>query len=263
MVVLPRFNSLSLSVLQCDGCDNPAQDQRMAAAANSSPTFRVGVSFQFPKGFLVTATAEAVQEAISHVFSVDTSANTGSGPAMAAPTQAGITGRPSPTTLGSLYVNSQNSADRLKLNADGSFSLQEGGQAFNGTYLVDGATLRIHILQMGKDVDITIRGNTLIVNGQEVWDQQPESTGGTSSRSASQLAGAYGKAGNSVDRIQLNADGSFLLQERGRTFHGTFLVDGTRLTLRMAELSGQASIATISGDSITDDEGQTWVRQRQ
>jgi hypothetical protein len=235
----------------------------MAAAANSSPTFRVGVSFQFPKGFLVTATADAVQDAISHVFTVDTSANTGSGPAVAAPTQAGITGRPSPTTLGSLYVNSQNSADRLKLNADGSFSLQEGGQAFNGTYLVDGATLRIHILQLGKDVDITIRGSALIVNGQEVWDQQPESTGGISSRSASQLAGAYGKAGNTADRLQLNADGSFLLQERGRAIHGTFVVDGTRLILKMTELSGQTSVATTSGDAIIDDEGQSWVRQRQ
>jgi len=263
MVVLPRFNSLSLSVLQCDGCDNPAQDQRVAAAANNSPTFRAGVSFQFPKGFLVTATLEAVRNAIEQVFTIDTGANTSGGPAVAPPTQGGITGRPSPTALGSSYVNSQNNADRLKLNPDGSFSLQEGGQAFNGTYVVDGDTLKLHILQMGKDVDIAIHGNTLIVNGQEAWDRQPESNDGPFSRSASRLVGAYAKPGNTLDRLQLNADGSFLLQERGRAFHGTFVVDGNRLILKMAELSGQTSIATTSGDGIIDDEGHAWVRQTQ
>jgi hypothetical protein len=163
---------------------------------------------------------------------------------------------------GSLYVNSQNSVDRLTLNTDGSFSLQEGGEAFSGTYVADDATLRLHILQLGKDVDITIRGNTLIVNGQEVWDRQSASDDGLSSRPIS-LFGAYAKVQNSADRLQLNVDSSFLLQEGGRTYHGKFLVDGNRLVLDISELPGQSATATISADRMVDNEGFTWVRQKQ
>jgi hypothetical protein len=74
-------------------------------------------------------------------------------------------------TLGSVYVNSQNNADRLQLNSDGSFSLQEGGQSFSGTYSVAGATLKLHIVQLEKDVDISIQGARLTVNGNENWIQ--------------------------------------------------------------------------------------------
>lgn len=71
--------------------------------------------------------------------------------------------------LGPVYVSSQNSGDRLRLNGDNTFSLREGGQSFSGTYSVTGATLTLHIVQLQKDVDIEIRGNNLIVNGDETW----------------------------------------------------------------------------------------------
>jgi hypothetical protein len=74
-------------------------------------------------------------------------------------------------TLGPVYVNSQNNDDRLQLNSDGSFSLQEGGQSFSGMYSVAGATLKLQIVQLQKDVDISIQGNQLIVNGNETWIQ--------------------------------------------------------------------------------------------
>jgi hypothetical protein len=80
------------------------------------------------------------------------------------------TQRPGP--LASAYVSSQNSGDRLQLNRDNTFSLQEGGQSFSGTYSVAGSTLKLHIVQLQKDVDIAIQGNRLIVNGDEVWIQQ-------------------------------------------------------------------------------------------
>jgi len=74
--------------------------------------------------------------------------------------------------LGSVYVNAQDPAERLQLNeSDGSFSLLEGGQKFSGTYTVSGDVLRLHIVQLGKDVDIAIDGRRLIVNGAEVWVQ--------------------------------------------------------------------------------------------
>ena len=73
--------------------------------------------------------------------------------------------------LGSVYVNAENAADRLQLNPDGSFSLQEGGQSFTGTYSVAGSTLKLHIAQLQKDVDILVRGDELVVNGEEIWAQ--------------------------------------------------------------------------------------------
>ncbi|MGD0872301.1 MAG: hypothetical protein ABSB88_22345 [Bryobacteraceae bacterium] len=74
--------------------------------------------------------------------------------------------------LGSVYVNAQDAAERLQLNeADGSFSLVEGGQKFSGTYTVSGDVLRLHIAQLGKDVDIAIDGRRLMVNGAEIWVQ--------------------------------------------------------------------------------------------
>jgi len=77
--------------------------------------------------------------------------------------------RPGP--LAPIYVSSQNTGDRLQLNRDRTFSLQEGGQSFSGTYSVAGTTLTLHIVQLQKDVDIAIQGNRLIVNGDEVWIQ--------------------------------------------------------------------------------------------
>jgi tetratricopeptide (TPR) repeat protein len=71
----------------------------------------------------------------------------------------------------SVYVNSQDASERLQLNvSDGSFALVEGGQSFNGTYSVNGNTVRLHIKQLGKDVDISIDGKRLIVNGAEIWN---------------------------------------------------------------------------------------------
>jgi hypothetical protein len=76
------------------------------------------------------------------------------------------------SALGVVYVNPQEAGDRLQLNgSDGSFSLQEGGQRFSGTYTVNGKVLTLHIVQLGKDVDIAIDGKKLIVNGNENWVQ--------------------------------------------------------------------------------------------
>ena len=75
-------------------------------------------------------------------------------------------------SLGSVYTNAQDPADRLALNAsDGSFSLEEGGQKFSGKYTVNGNVLILHIVELAKDVDIAIDGRKLMVNGNETWVQ--------------------------------------------------------------------------------------------
>jgi tetratricopeptide (TPR) repeat protein len=110
--------------------------------------------------------------------------------------------------LGSVYVNADDTADRLQLNTDGSFSLQEGGQSFTGNYSVVGSTLKLNIAQLQKDVDILVKGNELVVNGQEIWTQPTGITKGVESHGKalepnrseaathSNLAIAFGKARN-------------------------------------------------------------------
>jgi cyclophilin family peptidyl-prolyl cis-trans isomerase len=78
---------------------------------------------------------------------------------------------PTAAKLGTVYISNQSSADKLQLNADGTFSLQEGGQSFSGTYLVRGRTLKLHIDQLKKEVNIEIQEDSLIVNGNEIWVQ--------------------------------------------------------------------------------------------
>jgi hypothetical protein len=125
--------------------------------------------FQFPKGFLVTAGMAPVQDAITRVFTVDPGGNgkdEGTGGQLQNQTDLGA-----PPTLGTGYVSSNNKEDTLTLSADGSFRLHEGAQTYTGTYSVTGASLKLRIVQLQKDVEITIRGDQLVVNGDEVWVQ--------------------------------------------------------------------------------------------
>jgi len=128
--------------------------------------YRASVAFQFQKGFVISANVKQIEGTIAELLAVappGTDSNGGATPA--------VPNAPVPPRLGSLYVSSQNNGDRLQLNQDNTFSLQEGGQSFSGTYSVAGTTLKLHITELQKDVDIAIQGNRLIVNGEEVWTQ--------------------------------------------------------------------------------------------
>jgi hypothetical protein len=161
LAVTPKSSKVSLRILECDACNSPAR----------GASFKAQLDFEFPKGSLDTTDPGAVLDAIGQVFTIDTSPR----PAPVQPTQALTTQTqapaPAPPTLGTVYVSAQNAANRLVLNADGSFLLQEDGQAYTGTYSVKGNALKVHIAQLDKDVDIVIDGAKLIVNGNEVWTQ--------------------------------------------------------------------------------------------
>lgn len=142
IMVIPRSAKISFVVEECDACNG-----------SGAASYRAIVNFQPPDQSLDLG---PIQDQITQALAIETSE----------------AGAPSPQpVLGSVYVNSQNPADKLQLNADSSFSLQEGGQAFSGTFAVSGDTLKLHIVQLGKDVDIAIDGKTLIVNGEETWTQ--------------------------------------------------------------------------------------------
>jgi peptidyl-prolyl cis-trans isomerase A (cyclophilin A) len=106
--------------------------------------------------------------------------------------------------LSPAYVSAQNSGDRIKLNADNTFVLQEGGDSFSGTYSVAGATLTLHIVQLNKDVNVGIQENRLIVNGEEVWIAagSPKSAGPLDINSATSLEpGLYATIDTSMGYI--------------------------------------------------------------
>jgi hypothetical protein len=164
--VISKTNRIEFLVAECT----------VTCVGNYQNSYKAQVSFEFPKGFLAKADFATVQDAIRHVF------GGGSSPAQVAPStvaapaavQPAVTQAPVPTpavqlTTPATYVNSQSTTDRLQLNKDGSFALTEGGQSFSGTFAIAGANLKLHIVELQKDVDIAIQDKQLIVNGNEVW----------------------------------------------------------------------------------------------
>ena len=72
------------------------------------------------------------------------------------------------------------------------------------------------------------------------------------------VAGLYVAMQDSANQLQLNADGSFWLIEKGKKLDGSFTVAGNQLTLKVGQ---RVSTNTIQGDRILHKDGQTWVRQ--
>jgi hypothetical protein len=170
LVVSPKSGKVSLRVQECDACNSPAR----------GASFKAQVDFDFANHTLDTTDPGKVLDAISQVFSIDTTprppvpAQAPTVPSPTNPTPAPPTPvqtPQAPPALGTVYVSAQNGANRLVLNNDHTFLLQEDGQAYTGTYSVSGSTLKVHLAQLDKDVDIAIDGAKLIVNGNETWTQ--------------------------------------------------------------------------------------------
>jgi len=73
-----------------------------------------------------------------------------------------------PPSLPATYANAQTPADQLQLNADKTFSLQEAGQAYQGTFVADGNILELNI-SGGPKTKATIEGNNLTDSGGQTW----------------------------------------------------------------------------------------------
>jgi hypothetical protein len=237
MKVFQKTNRVSIVVLQCSVGD---------CSAGFEGALPSQVDFEFPKGFLATTQLAEVQEAIQQVFSLASGPNAPAqgGQVALAVSQPASPQLPPTVTPGSFYVNAQNKADRLQLNLNNSFSLQEGGQSFTGDYSIAGATLKLHIVQLQKDVDIAIRGNEIVVNGQETWTLA--------------VGPLYVSSENGANRIQFSADGSFTLEEGGKSFTGTYSVAGATLKLHIAQLQKDVDIA-IQGNRLLVNGNESWV----
>jgi tetratricopeptide (TPR) repeat protein len=90
----------------------------------------------------------------------------------------GPTSATPPLKLPSTYINVHAQTDRLKLNADHTFSLQEAGQSSHGTFVVNGDTLELSIVETNTKAAATIQGNGIIDGSGQTWvlEGQPAGT---------------------------------------------------------------------------------------
>jgi hypothetical protein len=67
------------------------------------------------------------------------------------------------------YVRAQTPADQLQLNADNSFSLQEAGETYHGTFSVSGNTLELRISETNTNTTATMQGSNLTDSSGQTW----------------------------------------------------------------------------------------------
>jgi hypothetical protein len=81
-----------------------------------------------------------------------------------------------PVRLPSTYVKAQTPADQLQLNADNTFSLQESGQPYHGTFVANGNSVELSISD-GPKTTATIQGNSLTDSSGQTWTLREQSAG--------------------------------------------------------------------------------------
>lgn len=167
---------IQFGIVECNACNGVTE---------GSP-YESTVEFQFPKGYLESASLSQVEDTISQVFAIDSSgetqqAQTDQTGQMAEQGQA--PGNPlviptPPLRFPSTYASAQAQGDRLQLNADHSFSLQEAGQAYHGSFVVVGNTLELSFGEPNiPKTTATLQGNNLINSSGQTWVLEGQSAG--------------------------------------------------------------------------------------
>lgn len=72
------------------------------------------------------------------------------------------------------------------------------------------------------------------------------------------LVGHYVYNKNAQYYLDLKADGSFYLMQKGKSYTGSFAASGDSLIITMGETTSRAQII---GETIKDDDGMIWVKQ--
>ena len=148
---------------------------KLQSAANNEAPYRASVSFQFSKGFQDSMKLKEVQDTISQVLAPDASSP------VQEPEQKQVSPAPTATSvtlnLPATYVSAQAPTDQLQLNANNSFSLQEGGQAYHGNFTVTGNSLDLTISESNTKTTATVEGNKLTDSSGQVWTLREQSAG--------------------------------------------------------------------------------------
>jgi hypothetical protein len=86
-----------------------------------------------------------------------------------------------PLKVPSTWVNTQTQTDELQLNADKSFSLQEAGQSYHGTFVVNGNTMELSISETKDKATATLQGSNLTDSSGQIWVLRERSAAGVPS----------------------------------------------------------------------------------
>jgi hypothetical protein len=201
MKVNQKTNRISFAVIQCT---------MVGTVANCNGAVSQ-VDFEFPKGFLATAQLAQVQEAIHRVFSIDYIPK---GPAQGG--QVAAVSEPvapppppvAPLKLPAAYASAQTPADKLQLNADNSFSLQEGGEPYRGTFAANGNTLELNFSDGTTKAILSRQGNNLSGSDGQTWVLREQYAGATSS-------GAMLQNGDIIKLVQVGIDDALIQLKQG------------------------------------------------
>lgn len=92
----------------------------------------------------------------------------------------GVPPTPSPLPQASLnlpavFVSTQSPSDQLRLNADHSFQLSEGGQSFHGRFTLNGSALELDIAESNAKSPATVQGDSLTDSSGQKWTMQTPS----------------------------------------------------------------------------------------
>jgi hypothetical protein len=148
------------NVQSCGACD--------LSVNLNDPPYRARLAFQFDKGYLGSADAKPVLETIARVFGLSASPIAPPPPPATTTTTTTTPPPAQPLKLPSTYAKAETPADQLQLNADRSFSLQEDGQTYRGTFAANGNTLELNI-SGGPKTTATIQGNNLTDSSGQMW----------------------------------------------------------------------------------------------
>jgi hypothetical protein len=167
---------LVLSVQSCGSCSSSGPDP------NDVP-YRAEISFQLGKGYLNNSTFKEIQETIGQVFAIDTTTATRGADQAPTPTAASPRVAPPaiPLKLPAIYVSAQSPADVLQLKGDNSFSLQEGGQSYHGTFTDNGTTLELSIVETNSKTTVTKQGGSLADSSGQTWVLRDQPAAGAAS----------------------------------------------------------------------------------
>jgi hypothetical protein len=251
-----------LTAIEIKASDIVFDVQTIPADANDVP-YRAAVTFKFQKGSLDSTNVQEIRETIGGVFGID--ANSTTEGASALPSDRREEPKPGQgsqqTSLFGLYVsvNPQEVGEQLQLNPDGSFSVQSVHGANSGRFTVNGDTLSLTFYAPRHVSTYNIRGDTIFYGDRPAFAR----SGATSeppepSVAPLKLPSTCVSALAQADRLQMNGDHTFSLQEAGQSYGGSFAQNGRTLELTIADTNTKTT-ATIQGNRLTDSSGQTWV----
>jgi len=229
-----------LVVFRCDTCGD-------APEATAS---RAAVEFQFPKGYLKSADAAAVEEVIDQVFDINFVVCAIQGDVRLADGSA--------SQGAEILIERQDMKGTYKAQTD-----KKGRYIYSrlpiGMYKVS-LILDGQIVDSTDDVRTRVGNPTRVDFGKATAEQQREHGNLSQDTQTASVAGLYVMTQDAAHQLQLNADGTLWLVQTGRKYEGTFRLEGNKIFGRIGQ-QGVMSAGTIQGDTIVDPNGSRWVKQ--